>query len=163
MVDVNDWWEDTVDIRETGDADFESRREPITIYDRDGVYRTLVERLGAEYDLNRSTMTDFTIRVFLAHVLDMKDVLDVRNEFDQTVLVPPRGWVGEQNELFPVVDSDVDPDPIKEPTDRHYVFSTTPTVRAMVETLIEEYDFYEGKSDFTQKAIKFMARGATSD
>jgi len=158
-----EYWEDVVDIADTTVADFDGRNTSMNVYDTDSIYRTIVQEIGEVSNTKQSIAADFTFRVFIAHVSDITDEGDVRDMYDQTRLVPPKGWVSDHKDDLPTVDMTVEPSRIESENKRQFTFQTGPTVHAMAGEIIERDDRWDSYNQFVQDAILFAYNEYDSD
>ena len=157
--DPKETWADTVPIAEYTPTDFQGRQQAFSVYDGTRQYRRLVEELAQRWDCDRSAAFDRCIRLYLGHLLDTCDVLDLRAEYDVNVLVPPRRWVPENSEIVHEEIPMPDPDPVDpEVRDNQAVPSIPVAINEMVSTLVTEYDLHDSSSDFGKAALCFVTR-----
>jgi hypothetical protein len=149
---VDDPWRSNVDVRDMSDTDFERRSDTISLYNREGHIESLLESLSEVYDLSIAEAADRAVRLYLAHLMDTDQIsADLREKYDVTALVPPRGWV-----------KDFEPVGIETTTDegRDVIsVSLPPTVKEMIEDVGDSDDMEElrNNSNVAVAAIKWVA------
>jgi hypothetical protein len=156
--DPKEMWADTVPIAEYTPTDFQGRQQAFSVYDSTRQYRGLAEELGQRWGCDRSTAFDRCLRLYLGHLLDTCDTLDLRAEHDVNVLVPPRRWVEEHPEIVHEEIPMPEPNPVVDSDEQRIVPSTTVAVNEMVSTLVTEYDLHDSSSNFGKAAVCFVTR-----
>lgn len=156
--DPKEPWADTVPIAEYTPTDFQGRQQTFSIYDPTRQYRQLAERLGQRWECTDSVAFDRCLRIYIGHLLDTCDTLDLRAEHDVNVLVPPRRWVREHPEIVHVEIPMPNGDFVEDDAERQFMPSTTVTVNEMVSTLISEYDLHDSGSSLGKAALCFVTR-----
>lgn len=154
---VNAPWADEVTLKERNGPDFETRTHSISIYDVAQQYRRLATEFGNHWGIPRNAAADRAIRIYTAHILDDNQIPDLREATEQTVLIPPQGWVAENQSEWKVPAFIPDPDPVEEKIDRTIRPTIPPTVGEMVSVLVEEFEVADTKSGFAKAAHRFIA------
>ena len=155
--DPKEPWADTVPIAEYTPTDFQGRQQAFTVYDPTRQYRRLAEKVGGRWECDGSAAFDRCLRIYLGHLLDTCDVLDLRAEHDVNVLVPPRRWVQQHADTVREDLSMPEADPA-DSRERQYVPSTTVAINEMVSTLVAEYDVHESGSALGKAALCYVTR-----
>jgi len=158
MDSVTSLWEDSVDIADWGERDFESRAHTITIYDSDGTYQRAVQPLTSAFGLDRDKTVDYCMRVFLASMLDGFDETDdVRVDSEIVVTLPPRGWLDDANPSLPVDGSSFDNVVLDE--QRETVRGSTTRSVLDVARMLVDNDMFDSISEVGKWAITFVVDG----
>lgn len=160
MEKPNELWNDTVDIAETTTADFESRNRSANIWDPNSVYRNIATAMSQQWDMHRSEALDYCLRVYIGYYCDTLE--DCRDVVDQTMLVPPKGWVRDNKSGLPTVDASINREPIGSDGRRQIIFQTTESIYEILTTIVESDDSYENGDDFIKEAITFVFDGYES-
>jgi len=151
-------WEDTVDISDTTVADFEKRNRSINCYDPEKTYRSVIKPYADECETSMSIITDFAIRVYVAHLCDSyEDIECVRDVIDQTRLVPPKGWIQENKSRLPTTAYEIERNHIEDESERQMTLQTSESVHTMITKLTDQTNRWENYSGFVKEAISFMA------
>ncbi|TKX52698.1 hypothetical protein EXE42_15670, partial [Halorubrum sp. SP3] len=135
------WWPD--DIRLVTDTDLQAKRYARgQLSDPTDYSARLVETVRrAEGLQTASAAIDRALRIQLAHLIDSRDVLFSRDDYDVSYLIPPPSWVSEQrfehHEVLPVEEL---PDEIH-PEDRSIAFTTSEVVYAMLQDAAEQTEY----------------------
>jgi|GEM_PF-6947935 len=154
MSTITSWWDDETDIAEYTEADFGSRTATLSIYDQRGIYKHVLEGMSDELGFHPKEVADVCIRLYIAALADAHSKSrDIRRDFEQTILVPQRGWLAEEHNRLPRIDVNVIE---TADTNRQITPSSTETVREMINSCIDEYDMHEGLSDFDRAAVTFV-------
>ena len=156
--DPKEMWSDTLPIAEWTPTDFQGRQMTVTVYDPTQQYRRLAEQLGQRWDCTDSVAFDRCLRMYLGHLLDTCDTLDLRAEHDVNVLVPPRRWVAEHRDTAHVEIPMPDGDFVEDDPERQFMPSTTVAVNEMVSALVTDYECHESSSDLGKAALCFVSR-----
>lgn len=149
---ITELWDSEIPIIEYSEADFEGRSASLSVYDTNDVYRLTLEQLSAATGLGPMESFDFGVRLYIAALCDIHEY-DIRRDFDQVRLVPPRGWLHDNRDTFPTVSIPIeqnDSDP------QQFCPGSPHTVRSMIHACLSEYDMHEGLSDFDRAAITFL-------
>lgn len=161
MDDVTELWDDSTDVANYSNADFEGRRATVSIWDKGGFYRDVLAHVGTAFDCSPHLALDVCIRLYLAHISETHDGA-IHDAFEQTRLIPPRGWldahVGELSSVnVPVEDcGDRDVDPQYNP-------ATSETVAQMVTYACNSLDVATGPSQFAMQAVTYVVGGYSDD
>ncbi|WP_148859304.1 helix-turn-helix domain-containing protein [Natronococcus pandeyae] len=144
MESVKDLWDDETPVDEMGDADFERRTIPTTVYDKNREANGIANALGSHWDLDTSAAVDRAIRIYIVYVSNEKST-SVRKKWDVQTLVPPLEFVETYNP----------PAVTYKEGDKSIPFSTTTTVLDMIEWLIKK-DVAENQSQFVVQALQWF-------
>lgn len=163
MDDVTEWWDDATDVATYTSADFEGRSSAIAMWDPGHFYRNVCDDIGDTVDCSRHYVVDLCVRLYLAHVSERHDGW-VHENFDQTRLIPPRGWLEANVSELPTVDLDLstcgDPSNHRDNVDSQYNPGTAPTVIEMVNAVRGRFDDVpEKQSDVAKRAITYLSDG----
>jgi hypothetical protein len=165
MDDAIEFWDDATDVAEYTGADFEGRRSSIPIWDDGDFYRDALEYVGEAFDCSPHLALDVSVRLYLAHISDENGGA-IHDAFDQTRLIPPRGWVEANVDRLPSVDVPLDEcggcDESGE-RDAQYNPGTAETVTDMVRYACDEMDIADGPSQFAMKAVTYVVSGYSDD
>lgn len=147
------WWPS--DIRLVTDRDLESKR-----YARGGLSdpsayaAQLVETARRSEGLETTSATiDRALRVELAYLIDSRSVTFDRDTYDIAYLIPPRGWVSQQqwDEQELVITSDLPED--LDPEERSMPFTTAEVVYEMLQDAVAETD-HETLSELIRNGLE---------
>jgi hypothetical protein len=153
----DDYWQDAVDIEDTTPLDYENRNTTLNIYDPHRTYRVAIEHLSNEFDLPVSGFCDLAVRIYLAYLSDTREDIDVHSRAPQSRLVPPSGWVAQQNPR--INDLPIIHDQSEDSAQRQFSFQTTDTVHEMMAVVIDSSDEWENFDEFSKDAISFVGDG----
>lgn len=146
-------WTDGVDVTEMTDTDIvETRTAGTSISDPSHELRRLADGVRDREGFDTvSDATDYSIRVYLAYLMDAGRIEDLRDEYDVAYLIPPSGWSLDYDpEPTDVESVSVDEDGKLYPT-------MPPSVKAMVDDVVEMGDWKTIK-EFVADALAFAAR-----
>lgn len=147
------WWPN--DIQLVTDTDLQSGRYSRgQLSDPTDYSHRVVETARRAEGLNTQSATiDRGLRVQLAYLIDEREVLFSRNDYDVSYLIPPRGWLAERrfdtHDIIPREDlpEDVDPE------ERSIAFTTPSVVYEMLKDASEQTD-YETLSELVRDGVE---------
>lgn len=150
---VTEPWAAGTDVTDLSHTDLTSTRTSNSkVSDPSRELHRLVETLRRQQDLPSASETiDRALRVELAWALDQGNVPFTRADVGILYLVPPQGWVADQDfEDIPLVDPEDVPD-----NGRSISFSTAPTCFEMAQAAIDEAE-YENLTDVVRHGVERM-------
>jgi len=157
-IDPKEPWADTVPIAEYTPTDFQSRQQAFTVYDPTQQYRRLADDLGQRWNCDASAAFDRCLRIYIGHLLDTCDVLDLRAEYDVNVLVPPRRWVDEHPDIVHNEVPMPDATAVEDSDESRFIPSVPVAVNEMVSTLVSEYELHNSGAALGKAALCFVTR-----
>ncbi len=135
------WWPD--DIRLVTDTDLQAKRYARGQLSDPTDYSTrLVETARRAEGLETTSATiDRALRIQLAHLIDSRDVLFSRDDYDVSYLIPPPSWVSEQRfETHEVVAVEELSDGL-DPAERSIAFTTADVVYEMLQDAADQTEY----------------------
>jgi hypothetical protein len=160
--DVDEGWNRDRPITEYTDRDLtDSRTRTLTLdpetteWGRDGTMRRVAALMDVT-GLDSSAVLDHAVRIYLADRDDARDDLQLRDDADVGVTIPPTGWVvGEFDAYDCMMEGDVSEDDVNLSQDGRWHVSTTPAVYDMVHRLLDdEGTEVETQSDVLAAALR---------
>jgi len=145
---VNTPWAGEVDhVDDMGDADFERRSDYLSLQEASGKGPGIAVALAEEWDISEAKAADRAVRLFLAHLLDIHEFPNAREEHDIKILIPPSGWVANFESLNIQYS----------PQESSLSISVPPTVRELVEFVVESDEItIDSKADFLRTALYWI-------
>lgn len=147
------WWPD--DIRLVTDTDLQAKRYARgQLSDPTDYSARLVETARRAEELETASATiDRALRIQLAHLIDSREVLFSRDDYEVSYLIPPPSWVSEQrfgeHDLVAVKDL---PEGL-DPEDRSIAFTTSEVVYEMLQDAAEQTE-YDTLSDLIRDGLE---------
>lgn len=153
MEDIAEPWDEAESIMDYTDTDLQYMRDYSTrVHDPEFEIHRMTETLLRQLELeNWSDTMDTALRVELASIFDNESPNLTRDQFDVGYMIPPQGWVSQQqfNETELVSEDEVD-------TSDPFISYSAPTeCRDMMERMIEE-GVYDKKKEFVIAGLKRM-------
>jgi hypothetical protein len=147
------WWPD--DIRLVTDTDLQAKRYARgQLSDPTDYSARLVETARRAEGLETASATiDRGLRIQLAYLINSREVLFSRDDYDISYLIPPPSWVSEQrfesHEVLSVEDlpEDIDAE------ERSLAFTTSEVVYEMLQDAADQTE-YETLSDLLREGVE---------
>jgi len=147
------WWPD--DIRLVTDTDLQAKRYARgQLSDPTDYSARLVETARRAEGLETASATiDRGLRIQLAYLIDSREVLFSRDDYDVSYLIPPPSWVSEQRfESHEVLSVEDLPDGV-DPEERSIAFTTSEVVYEMLQDAADQTE-YETLSDLLRAGLE---------
>lgn len=145
-------WRQGVPVTELTGKDLnQARNETIGLSDRDHKYTRRVQTLANALNLGKSATIDRSVRIELAYAIDAGKVPFSRDDFDVAYIVPPSGWVDDNEDVWQVDLNPVDEEEVD--TSSRIIHATVPpVVEKMVDAAVDQGP-YDSKTAVMKKSI----------
>jgi|AntDeeMetagen192_2_1112575.scaffolds.fasta_scaffold10164_1 hypothetical protein len=151
MEKIAEPWDEAQEVTDYTDTDLQySRSYSTRVRDPEFEIHRLTETVRQLFELdNWSDTLDTALRVEIADAIDNQRTWITRDQFDVAYMIPPRGWVEQENftEQELVDESDIDTD------DPYIGYSAPETTRTMMDKTIDE-GLYETKTEVIVSGLR---------